>query len=409
MMRNVHVAALLVTIPCCLAGRLWMAEDLANPKHHPSTCGQRTASSICDPERLLGQSSQIQAALNALYADYKYPGCGGYEMAVAVVGRVKGSTAGDMEKFAKSLIDKWGVGNAACNNGILLAMAIEDRLIHIATGRGAAEHVPNEELLAIIERMKPLMRESRFSDATVQAVSDIARVLSGEHFAQSGVLEKLFWAVLIVFFVGTSCVSAWQERKYARCKRVLSQIERERAAAKAERYQAVSCAICLETFADTPAMKTRILACGHKFHSRCVTTWEGTHGNCPICRESTQNTLTWIRMLQNQNQITQTSPSIAESGTANSRFHGSSMPLLSSYDEEYRFRVRRARAIYPDFISESMMNRWCTPCYSGPIVADTAFIRSSPSYGQSSSGSGGGSSSFGGGCSDGGGGAGGSW
>ncbi|CAK0827089.1 unnamed protein product, partial [Prorocentrum cordatum] len=82
---------------------------------------------------------------------------------------------GDTQGFAKGVMDSWGVGKAACNNGILLAMAIEDRQLFIATGRGAKENIPNNELAAIVDRMKPLMQSGKYAGAAEQCVSDVAR------------------------------------------------------------------------------------------------------------------------------------------------------------------------------------------------------------------------------------------
>ena len=39
------------------------------------------------------------------------------------------------EKFAKSLLDRWGVGYAPCNNGVLLFISINDRVLHIYAGK----------------------------------------------------------------------------------------------------------------------------------------------------------------------------------------------------------------------------------------------------------------------------------
>merc|ERR1712187_493130 len=177
-------------------------------------------------------------------------------------------------------------------------------------------------------------------------------------------------------------------------KRALTQIERERAEANANRYKVKSCAICLEAFEDTPDKKTRLLPCGHTFHACCVDTWQETRGTCPICRHPT-------------------SPSAMEapSPSASVPLHQrtfTSQPSHASYEQEHQLRIRRVRSLYPDYVSSSMADRWSMPGYTGPIVADTAFIRTSPSYNHGSSSTGG-SSSFSGGCSSGGGGAGGSW
>ncbi len=38
--------------------------------------------------------------------------------------------------FAKDVHARWGVGDAACNNGVLLLLAIEDRQVYMSTGTG---------------------------------------------------------------------------------------------------------------------------------------------------------------------------------------------------------------------------------------------------------------------------------
>lgn len=38
--------------------------------------------------------------------------------------------------FAKDLHARWGVGDAACNNGVLLLLSIQDRQVYVSTGAG---------------------------------------------------------------------------------------------------------------------------------------------------------------------------------------------------------------------------------------------------------------------------------
>lgn len=371
-------------------------EPTPNPMQDPTACGQRVSSLVCDPDGLLQSTGGLKAALETLTADYEYPGCGGYEMAVVVVRHIRGGTDSDVEAFAKATMDAWRVGKAACNNGIVLAIATEDRQMFIATGRGAAEHLPDRELRAVIARLIPLMREGQVSEACEQAVSDIARLLSGETFAKSWFLEN---RLVLLCFGGFCLVASWhclRQGKYNRCKQALTQIEKEHREAMAERYHVVSCAICLETFAETPRLETRLFPCGHTFHSPCVQKWDESHGNCPICRQSTDATLV----------------AAGRPGLLGPR--PSAVPPLGapwpSHEDEYRFRIRRARDLYPDYVSQLCVQRWCAPGHSGMLAADTVFIRASPSYSDNSGGrGGGGSASFGGGCSSGGGGAGGSW
>merc|ERR1719492_724861 len=101
-------------------------------------------------------------------------------MAVVIVGRiVVGGDTTETATFARSVMDSWGVGKPACNNGILLTMAIQDRQMFIATGRGAKEHIADAELQEVVGRLKPLMRQADYAGAAEQCISDIAQILNG--------------------------------------------------------------------------------------------------------------------------------------------------------------------------------------------------------------------------------------
>jgi hypothetical protein len=62
------------------------------------------------------------------------------KVAVAVMRKMEvpaGATpAQAAHDFAKALHERWGVGDAACNNGVLLLLAVEDRQVYISTGTG---------------------------------------------------------------------------------------------------------------------------------------------------------------------------------------------------------------------------------------------------------------------------------
>ena len=220
-------------------------------------------SHLCDPDGYLSnslESSRVLSALNAVDAGPWYPYCGPFQMGIAVVGRVDGATS----EFAPAVLDRWGVGSKGCNTGIVLGIAIEDRSMYLATGGGAKEYVSDAEAQAIIDRMKPLLRDNRVADALEQCVSDVLRVLNGEHVAESD------WGSLLVYplFGGIFCCIINADRRkrnrYLKVKRVLTEMERQAAQAKASKYHVESCAICLETFKDAPE-PTRVLACGHTF------------------------------------------------------------------------------------------------------------------------------------------------
>ena len=41
-----------------------------------------------------------------------------------------------LSKYAKSIYDQWGICEADCNNGIMIFMAIDDRVLYTSTGKG---------------------------------------------------------------------------------------------------------------------------------------------------------------------------------------------------------------------------------------------------------------------------------
>jgi len=311
-------------------------------------------------------------------------------MGIVIVNEVKGGTPQDVERFAKETMNVWGVGKTACNNGMLEVIAVQNRHLYIATGKGAKEHIPDAELQTVIERMKPLLKNQQYDDAAEQSVSDIARILSGESLSTHWDKYGVYWCVggFLVYMLLSSTYTSRMVAKYDRAKCVLKQIDFERAQANAERYQVLSCPICLDSFKQTLNLKTNLLPCGHTFHERCINSWMAKSDSCPICRQST----------------------IPRPVSSDSRLYDATP---QGYEEEYTFRIQRARVLYGEFITPSMANRWICggTKFHGELAADTDFITRSPNYNTRSSGSSSSlsSSSFGGGDSGGGGGAGGSW
>lgn len=341
---------------------------------------------LCDPDGYLSKGSeQVVRALAAVDAGPTYPDCGPYQMGIVVVGRVDGATSA----FAPAVLDQWGVGNPACNNGIVLALAIEDRSMYIATGRGARELVTDAEAQAIIDRMKPLLKKNRIADAAEQCVSDVLRVLNEEHFAGTNTGEdfgaRVFMGFMVSMWVAVCYADRRKRKRYEKVKRVLTEIERQAASTKASTYQVESCAICLEKWSDAPE-PTRVLACGHTFHVDCLSGWD--RGTCPICRE----------------------PDVEATARAPEFLSLISNSAPAARDEEFHFRLHRTRVLYSDIVTDSMLDGWTRRGPDAALISDVAFVRAAPGYNDgSSSGGRGGSSSFGGGSSSGGGGAGGSW
>jgi len=68
-----------------------------------------------------------------------------WQVAVAVMRRMEvpasWSAAQAAAAFAKELHGRWGMGDAACNNGVLLLLSADDQQVYISTGTGGVSGV----------------------------------------------------------------------------------------------------------------------------------------------------------------------------------------------------------------------------------------------------------------------------
>lgn len=146
--------------------------------------------------------------------------------------------------------------------------------------------------------------------------------------------------------------------------------------------------------------KALTLRCGHKFHSECIKKWitgpNRVNATCPVCRK---------RIDDDDNQT----PLADHASSASEQRAGG----LDMFDNEYRFRLHRARFYFPDFITAQMVNEWendriyrrarnrlaTSPTFraSNPTVVARSVGRSGSSFSFGGSGGYGGSSGGGGG------------
>lgn len=246
----------------------WTPAAYPNPMIDTDKCGRNGLTSwICDPDGVISfsQANVIEGIIKEIHAGqspYVRHKCGaaglqGYQVAVALMKEFmleSGRTSDQEAKyFAKALHDKWGVGEAACNNGIVLLLSVANRRVYISTGVGAAKHLHNSVLDIIIGNMKPLLKEGRYGKAVEQAVVEAGLALAGHRpkdrsQAGTGIIFVVFAA-----FAGIVGWSAWtgykQRKRYQACRDKLEKIKRDQAAARSgQQFVSSSCPICLEDF-----------------------------------------------------------------------------------------------------------------------------------------------------------------
>jgi len=119
----------------------------------------------------------INAHLSDVKRTIKLPCDGAMAPAEIGVAIVRSSSQGlsedDALAAAASLIDHWGIGSKACNNGIALVLSVEDRKVAIKTGPGAKSRLTDVYVDQIIDSMKPALRQNDYAGAITMAVDQM--------------------------------------------------------------------------------------------------------------------------------------------------------------------------------------------------------------------------------------------
>lgn len=451
----------LVTLLTLVWSRTYTSQELPSPQKDPSNiCKRGRKSAVCDPDGLLSESDAdtldglanfISGGTNGFKQALSCPsGPVGAQLAIAVFDSMSDTSISDKKQrafqFAKDLHDRWGVGDAECQNGIVIVLSVQDHAMGFSIGAGAKTRFTDELLPRVMDSMKPKLREAAYGAALIIGVTSVGNIVSGAALPKpQGDSMGWLWFLQISSVLAVlgccSCVSRRKRGRYQKCKVLLEKMDHDRAQASQNEYMATSCPICLEDFPDgkkdgkkngegepgeesvtvnvgegdgqvrtlRAGMKAnsgsrtevadegrlRTLPCGHKFHEKCVVTWfsgnRESNRQCPICRQS-----------------------IIDGSAGENRTDYSQPGGWDVYDPEYSFRMRRTQYYYPDFVTWSMINSWERDRYDAnrPMANCSTFVAVDPvvvAAAARASGSGGSSFSFGGGSSAGGGGGGGSW
>ena len=474
-------AVLLLLCMASQAGAVHTAgrEELPSPQTSPAACGRKVASFVCDPDHLLTRAggdavdhalaairrgARPEAARDSAAAVYTdAPACAGqspggargYQVALALVRRAggTGSAASRVERLARRVHNNWGVGDT-CGSGVLVLIAVEDRQVYISTGASASKAAPDESLDLVIDLLRPLLRGGDYDAAALKAASSVGEVLAGR---LSHRLPLLAWVAIGAVVVGFFLYCRWAEKRkrerYLAARRQLSALEQAAAAAKAARYAATSCPICMEDFAperadgdgaaaghdgasgssssgagpssvapgDAPALglKKELLRCGHAFCSPCLSRALAVKLACPICRQPPDRDVPPgappRQSSGGPSSSSAPSASCAAAAGDGAQAGGARAGGDVNFLPELVFRLRRVQLAFPEFVTPGMVDRWVVDAPAGGLefTQDAAFVRADPSLSappRGSDGGGGGfGGGFGGGSTRGGGGRGGGW
>ncbi|MBM3708079.1 MAG: TPM domain-containing protein [Actinobacteria bacterium] len=103
----------------------------------------------------------------------------GAEIAIAVIDSLQGIT---VEEFAVELFEKWGIGKAKEDNGVLLLIAIQDRKLRIEVGYGLEGAITDLEAGDIInDIIVPRFKENNYSLGIYDGTAAIANEVYKEY------------------------------------------------------------------------------------------------------------------------------------------------------------------------------------------------------------------------------------
>lgn len=117
----------------------------------------------------------------------------------------------DINQYAAQLGEKWGVGGAEFDNGIIILVAKEERRVAIQTGYGMEHIIPDAIAKRITEgTLKPSFQQGEFYKGFNEATNLIISLASGEYQADPAATENgsggisiltIIIIALFVFFV----------------------------------------------------------------------------------------------------------------------------------------------------------------------------------------------------------------
>ena len=104
-----------------------------------------------------------------------------HQQAKAQIGIVIVPTTGQESifDFAMRLADQWKLGSAKQDNGLLIAVAVNDHRLHIATGYGLEGVIPDIIASRIIrDQITPYFKQNQFGQGLILGVNEIERILN---------------------------------------------------------------------------------------------------------------------------------------------------------------------------------------------------------------------------------------
>ncbi|MDB4975986.1 MAG: hypothetical protein JWN48_4327 [Myxococcaceae bacterium] len=86
----------------------------------------------------------------------------GQQLALLTIERLPGVT---IEDLGYTIANRWKLGRACYDDGVLLLIALADRKLRIDVGYGLERAIPDAHAAQVIEEMGPLLRQKQYAEA----------------------------------------------------------------------------------------------------------------------------------------------------------------------------------------------------------------------------------------------------
>lgn len=277
---------------------------IPNPMKDPDQAGRPgvKSSRISDPDLILSKDSKdiLEGLINRIKN----------EVAVVIIRQIDHDyLLGACHKsiaaksFAVHLHNLWGVGNPAQNDGVLVFLSINDRLVHFSTGGGVETKLTAEDIDIIISEMKPYLIDQQYGQALQHAILQVESALrdadTSKRLVRHGLSKKTessdFYSSAIVISL---MVFGFYFLLYL-AKDSKSSDPLQKASDALDRIYGLdetSCPHCLELYSSASPSTSRVLMrCGHSYCQTCfddivkrnavLGAGETQCGTCTICGE----------------------------------------------------------------------------------------------------------------------------
>ena len=101
----------------------------------------------------------------------------GGQMAVLLIQSLHGNPVDD---FSFAVAEKWQIGQKDKDNGVLLLLAVDDRLNRMEVGRGLEGVITDGRSSRILRDMAPLLKRERYAQAISYAIRSVSALVRNE-------------------------------------------------------------------------------------------------------------------------------------------------------------------------------------------------------------------------------------